>query len=124
MGSRTSEASEEELQDAFNTNVFSVIHLTHALLPLLKKSEAGRIVNLSSILGSLNIQAADPSPLAQLRKFSYNASKTALNAFTIHLAAELKGTKIKVNSAHPVGSRPISARRLHLWRSPTEPRRA
>jgi NAD(P)-dependent dehydrogenase (short-subunit alcohol dehydrogenase family) len=101
IGLRASASSQEELQSIFNTNVFSLVELTHALLPLLKKSEAGRIVNLASILGSLTLQAMDPSPIAPLRKFSYNASKAAVNAFTIHLAAELKDTNIKVNSVHP-----------------------
>jgi NAD(P)-dependent dehydrogenase (short-subunit alcohol dehydrogenase family) len=89
------------LQSIFNANVFSLVAVTHELLPLLKKSEAGRIVNLASILGSLTLQASEPSPLAQMRKFSYNASKAAVNVFTIHLAAELKDTNIKVNSVHP-----------------------
>jgi NAD(P)-dependent dehydrogenase (short-subunit alcohol dehydrogenase family) len=51
--------------------------------------------------GSLTLQAMDPSPIAPLRKFAYNASKAAVNVFTIHLAAELKDTNIKVNSVHP-----------------------
>lgn len=101
IGKRTSESSQEELQNIFNVNLFSLVALTHELLPLLKRSEAGRIVNLASILGSLTLQSAQPSPLAQLRKFAYNASKAAVNVFTIHLAAELEGTNIKVNSVHP-----------------------
>lgn len=101
IGLRASASSEEELQSIFNVNLFSLVALTHELLPLLKKSEAGRIVNLASILGSLTLQASEPSPLAQMRKFAYNASKAAVNVFTIHLAAELKGTNIKVNSVHP-----------------------
>jgi NAD(P)-dependent dehydrogenase (short-subunit alcohol dehydrogenase family) len=71
------------------------------MLPLLKKSEAGRIVNVSSILGSLSLHADPNSPIADFKAFAYDASKSAVNAFTIHLAAELKGTSIKVNSAHP-----------------------
>jgi NAD(P)-dependent dehydrogenase (short-subunit alcohol dehydrogenase family) len=80
--------------------VFSLVALTREPLPLLKKSEAGRIVNLASILGSLTLQAKEPSPIALLRKFAYDASKAAVNVFTIHLAAELKDTNIKVNSVH------------------------
>ena len=101
IGLRVSELAEEELQSIFNINLFSLVALTRELLPLLKKSEAGRIVNLASILGSLTLQAMDPSPIAPLRKFAYNASKAAVNVFTIHLAAELKDTNIKVNSVHP-----------------------
>ena len=96
-----SETTEDELQTVFGTNVFSVVAVTRAFLPLLKKSEAGRIVNLSSILGSLTLHADPKSPIASIKTFAYDASKSALNAFTIHLAVELKDTKIKVNSAHP-----------------------
>jgi NAD(P)-dependent dehydrogenase (short-subunit alcohol dehydrogenase family) len=91
----------EEFEYVFNTNLFSIVYLTKELVPLLKKSEAGRIVNLSSILGSLAIHAQEDSPIAGFRILSYNASKAALNMFTVQLAEELKGTNIKVNSAHP-----------------------
>jgi NAD(P)-dependent dehydrogenase (short-subunit alcohol dehydrogenase family) len=101
MGLRASGSTENELQNIFNINLFSLVALTRELLPLLKKSEAGRIVNLASILGSLTLHAMEPSPIAPLRKFAYNASKAALNMFTIHLAAELRDTNIKVNSVHP-----------------------
>jgi NAD(P)-dependent dehydrogenase (short-subunit alcohol dehydrogenase family) len=68
---------------------------------LLRKSDAGRIVNLSSILGSLTLHADPASPIYAAKAFAYDASKTALNAFTVHLAQELRDTAIKVNSAHP-----------------------
>jgi NAD(P)-dependent dehydrogenase (short-subunit alcohol dehydrogenase family) len=98
---QTIETPDEELQSVFQTNVFSVVAVTRAFLPLLKKSPAGRIVNLSSILGSLTLHADPTSPIADFKTFAYDASKSALNAFTIHLAHELKDTNIKVNSAHP-----------------------
>lgn len=87
----------------FETNVFSLVELTQTLLPLIKKSDAGRIVNLSSILGSLTLNRDPNSPIAASAAFntSYNASKAALNMFTVQLANELKETKIKVNAAHP-----------------------
>lgn len=87
----------------FETNVFSLVELTQTLLPLIKKSEAGRIVNLSSILGSLTLNRDPNSPIAAsgASNTSYHASKAALNMFTIQLANELKDTPIKVNSAHP-----------------------
>lgn len=91
----------ETVRKVFETNFFAQIALTQKLLPLLKKSPAGRIVNLSSILGSLTLQADPESPIYEAKSFAYDASKTALNAFTIHLAYELRGTHIKVNSAHP-----------------------
>lgn len=89
------------LHKVFETNFFSQVALTDMLLPLIKKSAAGRIVNLSSILGSLTLHADPKSPIYHAKSFAYDASKSALNAFTIHLAYELRDTKIKVNSAHP-----------------------
>lgn len=89
------------LRKVFETNFFAQVAVTKALLPLIRKSEAGRIVNLSSILGSLTLHATPGSPIYDAKSFAYDASKSALNAFTIHLAYELKDTKIKVNSAHP-----------------------
>jgi NAD(P)-dependent dehydrogenase (short-subunit alcohol dehydrogenase family) len=89
------------IEDTFAVNLFAVIRLTRVLLPLLEKAEAGRIVNVSSILGSLTIHSAESSPIAPAKAFAYNASKAALNAFTIHLADALRGTAIKVNSVHP-----------------------
>jgi NAD(P)-dependent dehydrogenase (short-subunit alcohol dehydrogenase family) len=93
--------SDEDLAETFAVNLFAVVRLTRTLLPLLEKSEAGRIVNVSSILGSLTVQSAEGSPIARAKGFAYNASKTALNAFTVHLADALRGTAIKVNSIHP-----------------------
>jgi NAD(P)-dependent dehydrogenase (short-subunit alcohol dehydrogenase family) len=100
-GNETSTTSKEILQKTFNTNFFAVVGLTQTLLPLLKKSLGGRIVNLSSILGSNTLHATPGSFIYDAKTFAYDASKSALNAFTVHLAHELKGTKIKVNSAHP-----------------------
>jgi len=100
-GNETSTTSAEVLRKTFDTNFFAVVALTQALLPLVRKSEAGRIVNLSSILGSLTLHATKGSYVYDAKTFAYDASKAALNAFTIHLAHELQGTKIKVNSAHP-----------------------
>ncbi|WP_263360171.1 SDR family oxidoreductase [Acidicapsa ligni] len=100
-GNATSTTSPELLRKTFDTNFFAVVALTQTLLPLLRKSNAGRIVNLSSILASLTLHATPGSPIYDAKTFAYDSSKTALNAFTIHLAHELQGTKIKVNSAHP-----------------------
>lgn len=97
----TSTTSSKILHDTFETNFFAVIALTQTLLPLLRKSPAGRIVNLSSILASQTLHATKGSPIYDAKTFAYDASKTALNSFTIHLAHELQATKIKVNSAHP-----------------------
>lgn len=95
------EVSMELLHKVFETNFFSQVALTQVLLPLIRKSKCGRIVNLASILGSLALQADPKSPIYNSKTFAYDASKTALNAFTVHLAYELRDTGIKVNSAHP-----------------------
>lgn len=97
----TSLTSAETLRNTFETNLFAPVALTQALLPLVRKSPAGRIVNLSSIMGSNNLHSDPKSPIYNSKPFAYDASKSALNAFTIHLAHELSNTKIKVNSAHP-----------------------
>ncbi len=101
MGSNSSTVSIQVLQETFQTNLFAVIDLTQQLLPLIKKSPAGRIVNLSSILASLTLHSMQNSPIDSAKAFAYNASKTALNAYTVHLAHELRDTNIKINSAHP-----------------------
>lgn len=91
----------EVLRRTYETNVFGVFAVTKAMLPLLKKSEAGRIVNMSSGLGSLT-QNSDPNyEYAEFKLLAYNSSKTALNAMTVQFAHELKDTPIKVNSADP-----------------------
>ena len=97
----SSTVSDDDVKETFQVNLFSVISLTQALLPLIKKSDAGRIVNISTILSSLTLHSAKDSPIQPAKEFAYNASKTALNAYTVHLAAELKNTNIKVNSGHP-----------------------
>lgn len=97
----TSSISTDTLQKTFETNLFAPVALTQALLPLIRKSAAGRIVNLSSILASNTLHSDPKSPIYNSKAFAYDASKSALNAFTIHLAHELQGTNIKVNSAHP-----------------------
>ena len=99
---KPSEQSLETWRKTFETNLFGLIVTTQAFLPLLRKSEAGRIVNLSSILGSITFHAKPGSPIYDSKSYtSYNVSKSAVNAYTVQLAYELKDTKIKVNAAHP-----------------------
>ena len=97
----TETVSSDVLRKTFETNYFSVIELTQKLLPLLKKSTAGRIVNVSSVMASLNLHSDQSSPIYDIKLLAYNSSKTALNQFTIHLAHALKNTSVKVNAAHP-----------------------
>lgn len=100
FGNSTEAISPKALRATFDVNFFGLVELTQALLPLVKKSDAGRIVNVSSILGSLTILSSDRS-MSEFMPFAYDASKTAVNAFTVHLAAALKDSPVKVNSAHP-----------------------
>ena len=87
------------VRKVFETNFFSLVAVTQAVLPLLHKSPAGRIVNLSSILGSLETNATQD--LGDFASVGYNASKAAVNMYTVLLAKDLAGTPIKVNAAHP-----------------------
>lgn len=100
-GMKPSSAPIQLIRETFETNVFALVELTQTLLPLLHKSEAGRIVNVSSVLGSLSLNADLQAQLGDWRSFGYNGSKAAVNMFTTTLAFELKDTPIKVNSAHP-----------------------
>ena len=96
-----SSTSLELLRETYETNVFAPVAIIDAFLPLLKKSDAGRIVNLSSGLGSLT-QHSDPNwEFYAVKPLAYDTSKTALNAVTVHFAYELKDTPIKVNAADP-----------------------
>jgi len=97
-----SELTVEALQNTFETNVFGVFRVTKALLPLLQRSKHGRIVNMSSGLGSLTRQVDPASPLtAQNMLLAYSSSKAALNMMTVQFGKELKASGIKVNSANP-----------------------
>lgn len=94
-------ASYEAVRATFETNVFGTLAVTQAFLPLLKKSSSGRIVNVSSELGSLTNNGDPAWPFAAHKLFGYNASKAALNMLTVQLAAQLKPSGILVNSADP-----------------------
>jgi NAD(P)-dependent dehydrogenase (short-subunit alcohol dehydrogenase family) len=97
---RLSGASLDEVRTIFETNVFGVIAVTQAMLPLLREAPAGRIVNVSSRAGSLTTNA-DPTNPRRSTFGAYSLSKTALNAITLAFAIELEPTRIKVNAACP-----------------------
>jgi NAD(P)-dependent dehydrogenase (short-subunit alcohol dehydrogenase family) len=100
-GERPSMMSVRLFEQTFATNVFGVVALTNALLPLLRVAPDARIVNLGSGLGSLAF-CSDPTHVyGQNPLLAYNASKSALNAVTVAYAAELRSTGIKVNAADP-----------------------
>jgi NAD(P)-dependent dehydrogenase (short-subunit alcohol dehydrogenase family) len=94
-------ADVDVVQKIFDTNFFGALRVAQTMLPLLRKSSAGRIVNLSSGLGSLTFNSDPAWAFREVKVIGYNASKAALNMLTVHLAYELRGTKIKVNSADP-----------------------
>jgi NAD(P)-dependent dehydrogenase (short-subunit alcohol dehydrogenase family) len=97
---RLSVASLDEVRAVVETNVFGVIAVTQAMLPLLREAPAGRIVNVSSAGGSLTINA-DPTGPHRAAFGIYSSSKTALNAITLAFALDLESTRIKVNAAAP-----------------------
>jgi NAD(P)-dependent dehydrogenase (short-subunit alcohol dehydrogenase family) len=88
-------------EDTLRTNVLGPLLVTEAMLPLLRRSAAGRIVNVSTTMGSLADQADPASPYYGLVVPAYQASKAALNSVTISLAKALAGTPVKVTSVCP-----------------------
>jgi NAD(P)-dependent dehydrogenase (short-subunit alcohol dehydrogenase family) len=94
---RASEETAEALRKVYETNVFGVVRVTQAFLPLLGKSGDGRIVNVSSLRGSLG----DEGAWTGAPSMAYSSSKTALNAITMHYAHDLKDSTIRVFGAAP-----------------------
>lgn len=101
QGNTATDVSQATLKQTFDVNFFSVVGLTQKLLPLVEKSDQGRIVNVSSIMGSCGIHADLDGGMADVKPLAYDASKSALNAFTIHLAKAMQSKGIAVNSVHP-----------------------
>jgi NAD(P)-dependent dehydrogenase (short-subunit alcohol dehydrogenase family) len=97
---RPSVVSLDEVRSVFETNVFGVIAVTQAMLPLLREAAAARIVNVSSSSGSLT-KNSDPTNPHRSMFGTYSSSKTALNAITLAFALDLESTGIKVNAACP-----------------------
>lgn len=94
-----SEVTGETLRKTYEANVIGPYEITRALLPLLKQSPAGRIVNQSSILGSLTTISSGQG--GSFATAAYCSSKAALNMLTVISAQQLADTKVKVNAAHP-----------------------
>lgn len=89
------------LRAVYETNVFGVVAVTNAMLPLLRRAPAARIVNVSSEVGSITSMTDPASPMALMASVPYPSSKTALNMVTAMYAKELRETPIKVNAANP-----------------------
>lgn len=98
---KASTASIDEMRVVWDTNVFGVLAVYQAMLPLLKNSKDARIVNVSSTLGSMNLNADPNSGYSSFYNPVYAVSKTALNGITLSMMLELKGTAIKVNLVSP-----------------------
>lgn len=91
----------DNVRNVLETNFFGVLQVTQHFLELLNKSNAPRIVNVSSELGSLTLQSNPEWEFYPYKVFAYNTSKTALNSFTVMLAYEFKDTAFKINSVAP-----------------------
>jgi NAD(P)-dependent dehydrogenase (short-subunit alcohol dehydrogenase family) len=89
------------VREIYETNLFGPIFIIQAMLPLLLRSQGGRIVNVSSTLGSLQLTSDPASPISQFLALGYSSSKSALNAITVQFANELKATPVKVNAVCP-----------------------
>ena len=99
--SAPSEQGAEVWRKTFDTNVFGLVEVTRAFLPLLRAAPAGRIVNVSSVLGSVALQSDSQSIYYAIKLPAYSVSKSAVNAWTVQLAYELRATPVKVNAIHP-----------------------
>jgi NAD(P)-dependent dehydrogenase (short-subunit alcohol dehydrogenase family) len=89
------------MRQTYEANVFGLVAVTQAMLPLLRKAPAGRIVNMSTGLASLKLSSGPEAPFSFSRLLAYNTSKTAVNGITVQFANELLETPIKVNAANP-----------------------
>jgi NAD(P)-dependent dehydrogenase (short-subunit alcohol dehydrogenase family) len=98
---RPSNVSLEEMRAVWDTNVFGVLSVYQAMLPLLRRAPAARIVNVSSGAGSLTMNSDPANPHRAVFSPVYPASKTALNALTLAMAIELEPEGIKVNAVSP-----------------------
>jgi NAD(P)-dependent dehydrogenase (short-subunit alcohol dehydrogenase family) len=98
---KPSETTLSTLRTVFETNVFGVVAVTNAMLPLLRRAPAARIVNVSSEVGSIGSMTDPASPLFPMASVPYPSSKAALNMVTAMYAKELGDTAIKVNAANP-----------------------
>jgi NAD(P)-dependent dehydrogenase (short-subunit alcohol dehydrogenase family) len=101
-GVLASQTSLDDMRAVFEVNVFGVVAVTNAMLPLLRRAPAARIVNVSSEVGSISGQTNPASPLYQMpASAQYPSSKAALNMITAIYAKELRDTPVKVNAANP-----------------------
>ena len=94
---KPTEETVDDIRNVYEVNVFGVVRMMNAFIPLLNKADAPRVVNITSKRGSIGEEGAwvgQPSMV-------YSSSKTALNALTVHYAREFADTKLKINGAAP-----------------------
>ncbi len=100
MPQEPTKVSAQQVLEVVDTNVVGVIRVTNAVLPLLRRAESPRIVNVSSTVGSLGLQTAQADAVGPISA-AYSPSKTFLNAITVHYAKELAGTGVLINAGCP-----------------------
>lgn len=100
-GTAVEDVTVEQMRRAYDVNVFGPVAVTRACIPLLRRSTAGRVVNLSSPLGSLSLISERENPISTRGLLAYSSSKTALNAITVLYANALREAGIRVNAANP-----------------------
>ena len=101
IGTPVPEITADQMRTTFEVNVFGVVTVTSACIPLLRRSANGRIVNMSSRLGSLTALSAPDSRQAKIGALTYSSSKAALNVLTLLYAEALREDGIQVNSVTP-----------------------
>ena len=102
FGQKITELNLQEVKHLFDENLFSIMELTKALLPLLKRAPLPRIINITSSLGSLEKMQDNDFHYSDYRMTAYSMAKSALDMFTVLLSRELRETKIKVEGFDPI----------------------
>jgi NAD(P)-dependent dehydrogenase (short-subunit alcohol dehydrogenase family) len=117
--SNTSELTVATTRKVFETNVIGVVAVTNAFLPLIRRSAAGRIVNVSSEIGSIGFMTGDNGDVTKMQPGAYGASKTALNMLTISWAKEFEDTAVRINAMTP-GYTATDLNGNQGWRKPED----
>lgn len=100
-GYKTSELPLTIIRQDFDVNFFGLIAVTQAFMPLLKIAPSAKIINISSAVGSLTLASDPTTSIYQHNAMGYQASKAAVNMFTIDLANELSDSSVTVNAVNP-----------------------
>lgn len=98
---KPSECNLDDIRYVFDANFFGLIAVTQGFLPLMRKSKAGCIVNVTSDMGSMARNTDPAHPYSGMTILAYTASKVAANVASLLFARELKDSGIKVNAVNP-----------------------